>query len=186
MLTPVIRIMTERLKETGIFKVVHGLADMITETRTDNPALSKRYPAIYTQAETLRFISGFDFGAGFCYFICTNQSQTEIDSKRGCDTFKETEYNLTFYAMVKRGDTENIRAILEKCLTINNEKWIRITTGSTSVRAMITDIETEKDNVLPEIFENVDFKAPLDMLYFAVEVPVTVQYYTKCIMINPC
>ena len=174
-----------RLKDTKYFREVHGIAQMVSETRTDTGA-TKSYPAVYMGNDSLKFVSQYDFSNGFSYFINSGKAVEQSDTKRANQFLFRESYDLTFYGITKRPDNQfDLVTAVQRALEINNEKAIRETLGAIAVVTFATDVNTLKEEVLPDMFTNIEIKARQDLSYLRMELQAEVIYYSNCIT-NVC
>lgn len=180
MLNAVIEILKENLAATKLFQQVNGLCIMINEPRTDN-SQPKRYPAIYTGADNLKYITNYDFANGLTFFVNNSKTITELDSKRSDATFVNGRYTITLYAITKRGNIADILQAVEKALHVENDRETKVKTNVQSIICHAGDINTDTDTVLRDIFTNVPIKATHDLLFMRVNLTLELQYYINCL-----
>jgi hypothetical protein len=70
-------------------------------------------------------------------------------------------------------------------LEIHNEKDIRQTLNAIAVVTFTQDVNTVKEEVLPDMFTNIDIKARQDLSYIRMELSAEIIYYSNCIT-NVC
>jgi hypothetical protein len=186
MLFKIINIYLDRLKSTKYFQEVHGLAEIITETRTDNPTLVKSFPAVYKGSDSLKFVSTYDFSNGFCYFISKEKSIEQDETKRANVMLLTEDITLTFYGVAKHTDVEGFVTSIQRALEIKNEKALRKLTGAVGILAFPSNVNTDKDELLDEMFENIDIKKRHDIMVVKCDITLNVSYYNKCITNDCC
>ncbi len=185
MILPLMDLFKSRLKETKYFREVHGIAQMVSETRTDTGA-TKSYPAVYMGNDSLKFVTQYDFSNGFCYFINEGKSVEQSDSKRSNQFLLRESHDLTFYGITKRPDNQfDLVTAVQRALEIHNEKDIRQTLNAIAVVTFTQDVNTVKEEVLPDMFTNIDIKARQDLSYIRMELSAEIIYYSNCIT-NVC
>ncbi len=171
-----------KLLHTNILAAVHGVADLISETKSDGTGV-KRYPAIYKGKDSLRYITNFDYKNGLGFFIGDEGTKEQGESKVGGQFYFNQNPNLTFYAITRKIDElteQKFADILAALLSINNGKAARKEIGVNTINIYPSQIETGYDNVIPDIFENIDFKAVHDLCYVKITLDVNVSYYNNC------
>lgn len=185
MILPLIDVLKSRLKDTKYFREVHGIAQMVSETRTDTGA-TKSYPAVYIGSDSLKFVTQYDFSNGFCYFLTSGKSVEQSETKRANQFLFRELYDITLYGITRRPDNQfDLVTAVQRALEINNEKDIRQTTGAIAVISFVTDVNTVKEEVLPDMFTNIDIKARQDLSYIRMELQMEVIYQSNCIK-NVC
>jgi hypothetical protein len=175
----------KQLEKKNIFASVHGLAELITETKSDGTG-SKTFPALYKGNDALRYVTNFDYKNGLAFFLKGDESITEGESKRGDSRYMTYSVNLQFYCIVKRANEDELINELLNVLQIDNKKSNRAAFGVNAVRAFVSSYTTGADNVLPDIFSGIDIKAGHDMSYINMTVSFTASYYDSCIKIKCC
>lgn len=171
-----------KLSSTNILSAIHGLAELASETKSDGTGI-KRFPVLYKGKDSLRYVTNFDYKNGFGFFLGDEGSREIGESKRGGEILYNQTPELTFYAITKRIDetTETkLGDILAALLTVNNGKIARQTIGVNSVTVFPSATETGYEAVIPDIFENIDFKAVHDLCYVKITLSVSVSYYNDC------
>lgn len=174
-----------QIQPLGIFKDVHGLAEIITETKSDGSG-TKSFPALYKGKDSLRYITNFDYHNGLGFFLCDSETQALGESKRYDSRYINYSATLSFYGIVKRtNESDLIQTIFSK-MRIDNEKAARRAIGVNTISGYVARVVTGAELVLPNIFSGVEIKSVHDLSYIGIEFSVTASYYEKCLMSKCC
>lgn len=183
MLNDTVKYLASRLSALPYIKTVSGIVDIV-----EQPSLSggdpMLYPAVYTGSDSLRFVTSYDFRTGLAFFLRGRATKTIEAGKRAGATYIQERQRPELVIIAARPDkesTDNMLATLTKTLTVRNTTEARTATGSTVIRGIPASFATEPDDVLRDVFANVDIPHRHDLVFVRAELDITSYYYTDCI-----
>ena len=174
-----------QIQPLNIFKEVHGLAEIVTETKSDGTGV-KSFPALYKGKDSLRYITNFEYHNGMAFFLCDSETQTLGESKRSDSRYINYSATLSFYGIVKRTSKYELITTISRKLLIDNQKSVRQQLGVNTISGYVSRIVTGAESVLPNIFTGIEIKSVHDLSYIGIEVSVTASYYEKCLISKCC
>lgn len=185
MLNKIIPYIDARLTE---FSVKNGLAELITNTA--EPALT--YPAVYIGSNNYTPVNIEQFG---CYHRIASQISTEsIDEALfGCTKGVQQVYPMVLIGFLKREgscdqfSTDNqVNAIAAKLRQTVFTKQIRTELQVFTVEIATTGINTDREQVWRQEYNNIPMKADFNVSYFAIYYNLTIKADSSCMNLLDC